>query len=105
MIKDILPGQWVHIHAKPDSAGAFKVNADFRVTEIIHTMIPKQTDGYKTQLTLTDDLTNSHPRRSFADWNAVIAAQRPNYQDRQAASIKAGDVDITIQRLEKDYPS
>jgi hypothetical protein len=105
IIKDILPGQWVHIHAKPDSTGAFKVNADFRVTEIIHTMIPKQTDGYKTQLTLTDDLTNSHPRRSFADWNAVIAAQRPNYQDRQAASIKAGDVDVTIQRLEKDYPS
>jgi hypothetical protein len=34
-----------------------------------------------------------------------IAAQRPNYQDRQAASIKAGDIDITVQRLEKDYPS
>jgi hypothetical protein len=102
MIKDALPGQWFHIHAKKKSDGSFTVDEDFRATKIVHVISPS---GFWSSLELTTDLTNSHARPAYEDRNKVAAANRPEYQDRQATSIKAGQVDIYVTPLAKDYPS
>lgn len=100
MIADALPGQWFHIHAKKTSAGTFTINKDMRATKITHTI---SSTGYFTTLTLTDDLKNARPRSAYEDRNKVVAAQRPDFQDRQASSIKAGQIDIRVVPLEEDY--
>jgi len=102
MIKDALPGQWFHIHAKEKADGSFTFNEDFRATKIVHVISPS---GFWTSLELTNDLTNSHARAAYDDRNKVSAANRPDYQDRQATSIKAGNVDIYVTPLIEDYPS
>jgi hypothetical protein len=102
MIADALPGQWFHIHAKKKTDGSFTIDADYRATKIIHTISP---NGFYTTMELTNDLTNSHARPAYEDRNKLSAANRPEYQDRQAASIKAGEIDIRITPFTKDYPS
>jgi hypothetical protein len=102
MIKDAFPGQWFHIHAKEKVDGSFTIDQDFRATKITHIISPS---GFFTNLNLTNDLTNSHARLTYEDKNKVAAAQRPEYQDRQAASIKAGQVDIYVTPFIEDYPS
>jgi len=103
MIKDALPGQWLHIHAKRAIDGSsFNVDADMRITKMTHTF---GLDGFFTTFELTDDVTNSNPRPAFEDINKVWSAIRPEFQDRQACNIKVGDVDNLIVPLEKDYPS
>jgi hypothetical protein len=102
MLKDALPGQWFHIHAKKNPDETFNIDKDMRATKVIHVAGPT---GYYTTLNLTDDLTNSHPRPAYEDRNKIVAATRPDYQDAQATSIKAGNVDIRVTPLEEDYPS
>jgi hypothetical protein len=89
MIIDMLPGQWVYIQS-----------TDYRVTKVIHTI---GADGYKSALSITDDTTNSRPRTRYEDLNKLYAAIRPEWQDRQAANIKAGQVDWRVTRLVKTY--
>jgi hypothetical protein len=89
MIPDALPGQFFNIQA-----------VDYRATKIVHTI---DSTGYFSIITVTDDLTNSRPRARYEDQNKVWASIRPEWQDRQAANIKAGSVDIRITRLAKDY--
>lgn len=102
MLKDALPGQWFHIHAKKKADGNFTINKDMRATKVTQIISPS---GYFTTLELTDDLTNTHPRPRYEDRNKIVAAQRPDFQDRQSSSIKAGQVDIRVTPLEEDYPS
>lgn len=101
MIRDLLAGQWLHIHALTNSAGTFMVNEDMRVTELHHSV---SKEGFWTTSQVTNDLTNTHARKRYDDINKVQAAFRPEWQDRQAASLKAHGIDINILRLEKDYP-
>jgi len=101
-IKDLLPGQLLHIHAKKTASGSFNINEDMRVTKIEHVF---NKSGFLTNPTLTDDLINANVRQSFTEINTVLKAIRPEWQDRQASSIKAGTVDTTVPILEKDYPS
>jgi hypothetical protein len=101
MIRDLLPGQWLHIHALTNSAGTFMVNEDMRITELHHAV---STQGFWTTSQVTNDLTNTHARKRYDDINKVQAAFRPEWQDRQAASLKASGIDINIVKLEKDYP-
>lgn len=102
MIKDALPGQTFHIHAKKKADGSFSIDKDMRATTIRHMI---QNSGLITQLALTDDFLNSRPRERYAQLNSILAAVRPEYQDRQATNIKASTVDIRVPILEKDYPS
>ena len=103
MIKDALPGQWFHIHAKETTTpGTYTFNADFRATKIIHVISPS---GFFSSLEVTTDLTNSRTRPVYEDRNKLDAARRPEYQDRQATSIKSGNMDIWVTPLTKDYPS
>jgi hypothetical protein len=89
MIKDALPGQYFNVQG-----------ADYRATKIIHTI---DSQGYLSNISITDDLTNSRPRARYEDQNKVWASIRPEWQDRQASNIKAGNVDWRIERLVKDY--
>jgi hypothetical protein len=101
MIKDLLPGERLHIHAKLNSAGVYQVDDDMRVPRLTQHIAPT---GFTSEIDLTTDVTNSHPRVAHNDLNAVLANTRPEFQDRQAASVKAGEVDINVPRLELDYP-
>lgn len=102
MIKDILPGQWLHIHCKKNASGTYNIDTDMRITQLTHTI---DINGFKTLFTVSDDLTNAHARPKYEDLNKVLSAIRPEFQDRQATSLKASNVDIDIPRFEKDYPS
>jgi hypothetical protein len=88
LIKDILPGQYIHI------------DKDYRVTNLIHYITGKQAT---TAFEVTDDLTNSHNRLRYEDVNKQMASMRPEWQDRQASSIKSGGMDIRIVPLEEKY--
>jgi hypothetical protein len=88
MIPDVLPGQY------------FYIGGDWRIKQATHGI---GANGYRTSFEVTDDVTNSHTRMRYEDINKIYAAIRPEWQDRQASSIKAGDLDIRIARLEKAY--
>ena len=103
MIHDLLPGQLLHIHTKKKLDNSFSIDKDMRVTKVTQNI--NKEAGFISQIEVTDDLTNSHPRQAFDNLNKVLGSIRPDYQDRQSASIKAGAIDIRIVRLEKDYPS
>jgi hypothetical protein len=99
MIKGLLPGEQLHIHAKKTPTGSFTFDKDMRVTKLVHRITGTAT----TEIELTDDLTNTHARKRFEDANRTYAAIRPEFQDRQATSQKVGDLDIRIPRLEHEY--
>ncbi len=100
--KDLLPGQWVHLHARKKLDGTFGVNKDFRVTKLVHYF---ELPTPMTVVTVTDDVTNSTVRPAYESYNAQSALMRPEFQDKQASSIKLGELDIRITRLTKDYPT
>lgn len=102
ILPDLLPGQYLHIHARKKKDGTFQIDKDMRVTSLTHTISEQ---GFLTVVEVTDDLTNSHPRARFEDLSKVMKDVRPEFQDRQASSIKARTIDITQTILEKDYPS
>ena len=102
MIPDLMPGQWLHIHAKKEADASFSINKDMRVTKITQNI---GAQGYSSTIDLTDDLTNTRARTAYEDRNKLVAANRPDYQDRQATSVKAGNIDINIVPLTEDYPS
>jgi len=101
MIKDLLPGQLLQIYAKKTPAGYTVNGTEMRVTKIEHDLSML---GTFSAITLTDDITNSHPRPAYQDLNKILSAtSRPEFQDRQSSSMKAGDIDIRVARLEEDY--
>ena len=102
MISDLLPGQIFKIYAKKTSGGTYNINdTEMRVTKLIQ---EGSVVGCISTIYLTDDLSNSHPRTLYEDWNKVVnAAARPEFQDRQASSMKAGQIDIRVPRLVEDY--
>jgi hypothetical protein len=100
MIKDLLPGQLLHIHANKKPDGSFYIDKDMRVTRVTQKFSP-----FESTINLTDDKVNANAREAFTSMNTFLKAIRPDYQDRQAASIKVGSLDITVPRIEMDYPS
>jgi hypothetical protein len=90
MVPIALPGQYLYIDGK-----------DWRATRLTHTI--SATEGMHTNWEVTDDLTNSHPRLRFEDVNKIYESIRPEWQDRQSSSIKAGNIDIRVTPLEKAY--
>jgi hypothetical protein len=101
MIKGAMPGQKVHVHAKKTSAGSFRIDKNFRITKVTFV----KSGSYQTIFNVTDDLVNSHARMRSEDIRQIMAQARPNFQDRQASSLKTMDVDITQAVLSQDYPS
>lgn len=100
MIKDILAGQWVHVHAKKNSGGTYQIDGDFRVTQVKQMW---DAQGYRTNLDLTSDVTNSFANSALNSHQEIQRAQRPEFQDRQATGIKMREIDITQPILAVDY--
>lgn len=64
--------------------------------------------NYYTELSITDDVLNSYPAEntSFgptAQYNAMMKAVNPDYQDRDRGNLKSRDVDIDQVILATDY--
>jgi hypothetical protein len=89
MLSDWLPGQFAYIGS-----------TNYRVTKLKQII---KGQSFQTQFEATTDTTNSHSRRRFEDVNKIYAAIRPEYQDRQASSLKSGSMDIRIAPLEYAY--
>ena len=98
---DLLPGQQIHLHAKKKSDGTFRIDKDFRAMRVIHNIDTNQ--GFMTVVDVTDDLKNANPRPLPTQLNVLLGAVRPEFQDRQASSIKTREIDITQSILEKSY--
>jgi len=109
-LKDLKPGQFLHIHAKKKSdsgtcaicgaPGTFNIAKDMRASKVIHEF---STQGSLTTTEITDDLINANTRASWTDLNTIFKAQRPEFQDRQATSIKTREIDITQAILVTEY--
>ncbi len=97
IIPDFLPGQHVYL---PDYLTTAATH-DWRVTKLTHNFTA---EPWTTAFEVTDDVVNSHSRTRYEDVNKQYAAMRPEWQDRQASSIKSGNLDIRISRLETSYP-
>jgi hypothetical protein len=97
---DMLPGQLVHIHAKKNKSGTFNIDMDMRIVKLEHNF---SVAAFSTTASVTSDVKNSYPRIAWTNMNKVLASARPEFQDRQATSIKTRDVDITQTILEKTY--
>lgn len=100
LVKDLWPGQKIHVHAKKQSGGSFRIDSDFRVTEFTHII---GINGYHTRWTVTDDVTNTHTQPLFNSINKNLAAVRPGTQDMQATSMNMREIDITQDRLVNTY--
>jgi hypothetical protein len=101
LVKDLWPGQKIHAYAKKyDPNPLFRIDNDFRATEFTHVI---GLNGFYTQWTVTDDVTNTHTRPAYNSINANLAAVRPGTQDMQATSMKMREVDITQPRLVNTY--
>lgn len=98
---DLLPGQLIHTHAKKNAAGTFNVDCDMRGVRVEHDFdVP---NGFTSRVAVTSDVINSYPRMAWSNMNKVLAAARPEFQDRQATSIKTREIDITQSILEVTY--
>ena len=86
LIPTVLPGQY------------FYIGEDWRITKVTHNL-----STFRSSFEVTNDLINSHSRSRYEDINKVYAANRPEWQDRAATSIKVGDMDIRVLPLEKAY--
>ncbi len=103
LLKDLLPGQFLHIHAKPTrAANTYAINKDMRVPQVVHN-VSVDPAVCSSIVSVTDDLTNSRARLRYSDQNKIYEMMRAGFQDRQAASIVSGNMDIRIPRLEKAY--
>ena len=96
---DLLPGQLVHLHAKKQSSGAFRIDTDFRVLALAHNVDA----GFNTTVEVTSDIINARARPLPTQLNTILGAVRPEFQDRQASSIKTREIDITQAILENSY--
>lgn len=96
----IKAGQLCHIHFGKKSDGSFNINSDMRIIEVTHSFAP---DGFRTYLTLTDDVKNSYPIQPTDAYNALLEAVKPGFQGRESSSIYAGQVDINQTVLKKSY--
>ena len=87
MTPKTLPGQMFYIGG-----------SDWRITKLTHELAT-----LRTSFAVTNDVLNSHVRLRYEDKNKQQAAIRPEWQDRQASSIKSGNLDFRIEPLEEAY--
>jgi len=98
---DLLPGQLLHIHAKKTASGTFNIDMDMRT--VTHELDFDGTNGFISRISVTSDVINSYPRMAWTNINKIQAAARPEFQDRQASSLKTREIDVTQTILEETY--
>jgi len=95
----ILPGQTLHIHACKKSDGTFRIDADYRVKEVRHTIDNR---GFLTTLNLTSDVTNTHAFGAPTAYG-LLKQYAGALGHSEARNLKGGDLDNLIPRLTKSY--
>ena len=100
MVKACLPGQLLHVHARPNRAGTFQIDKDLRVTRLTENFDAK---NMTCTWNVTDDVKNARARAAFDSANELLKNVRPEFQDRQSTGTKLRDVDISAIVLEYDY--
>jgi hypothetical protein len=98
--EDALPGQLIHIHAdahSPFGATDYRINADFRVKEVVHT--------FDTQATTTWDVT-SDVLNTFVPGlnNALSTYHKIIHTDPDMKNLRTTGLDPYVSRLSIDYP-
>lgn len=101
MAPTMLPGQLIHIHSAQKANLDYRVDENFRVTQLIHNIALKP---WSTTINLTNDLLNSFafgpPTRA-----SVLAEHVGALKHQEAHNLKGSGIDVLIPRLSKDYPS
>lgn len=101
-VRNAIPGQLLHIHARPNQNDtAYGINRNFRLTKIVKNI--DGSAGGTSDWTVTDDVLNAISREAYTNMNTILAAIRPEFQDRQSTGTKLRDIDVTQQIIEKDY--
>jgi hypothetical protein len=95
-----MPGQITHCHGRRIAAGGFHIDKNVRLTEVKHVFAK---DGAATTVSFTDDVLNSYPREPTNDYNVIMKAVNPDFQDRDRGDLKGRDIDIFQTILTKDY--
>ena len=96
-----LPGQLIHIHAdaySPFGAADFRVNATFRVKEVVHTFA---VEGAVTTWDLTSDVLNTFVT-GFND--SLTQLHKVMQTDPEMKNLKSTGLDPYVTRLSIDYP-
>jgi hypothetical protein len=101
ILRELLAGQLLHIHAKKTLSGTWNIDRDMRAVRVEHDW--DKVNGFIDRIAVTSDLINSYPRMAWTNMNKVLAAARPEFQDRQATSIKTREIDVTQSILETTY--
>ena len=97
-------GQQVYVYAEYDPlTTTYKISKWFRINKAIHDF---DAIGAYTTLSLTDDLECSIPVDTNDAYTVTMRAFNPDFQSRTHGSLKsAGDFDLGLVPITKDYPS
>jgi hypothetical protein len=94
---DALPGQLVHVHGDAYSGAAWRVDADFRAKEIVHTVWK---GGGSTAWDVTSDVLNTF----VPGYNDALSRfHRSMHTDPEMMNLRTTGLDPYITRLSKDY--
>lgn len=100
MQEKIMAGQLAYIKFGKKSDGNFRIETDYRILEVRHHFALPHPFTY---LTITDDVLNSYARGPTSQYNTLLKAATPEFQDHIRSSIIADEVDISQTILEKSY--
>ena len=100
--EQILPGQLCHIHYGLKLDGNYNIDCNMRIPTVQHRFAPAP-EGFKTYLTLTDDVLNSRVLQPNVGYNLILNAVNPNFQNREIASQKTREIDVTQAVLSRNY--
>lgn len=98
----IMPGQLAHIHHGKKSSGSFSIDKDMRILQVRH-RFEQSPHGLRTYLTLTDDVKNSRALMPNIGYNLLVKAANPEFLNRETASRKTREIDLSQTILSKNY--
>src|SRR6266702_2280748 len=75
-------------------------NTYLRVTQVVHRFSP---NGFLTEVSLSDDFTNSQPLEQWKLVNALLEMGENAYFSRQLADLKSATLDPTFRPLLDPY--
>jgi hypothetical protein len=95
---DALPGQLIHVHADAFGAASWRVDADFRIKEVVHTVTRS---GAFTTWDVTSDVLNTFVP-GFND--ALTMYYKAVHTDPEMKNLFSTGLDPYVNRLSVDYP-
>jgi len=98
----IMGGQLAHIHHGKKSNGTFSIDKNMRIIQARHRVEPSP-HGFRTYLTLTDDVTNSRALMPNVGYNLLVKAANPEFLNRETASRKTREIDLSQTILSRNY--